>query len=56
MKAIARLATERTAIAFETGKSRVIFIDETSVKTNLARQRGWSQWGARLVMDAPFGS
>lgn len=35
---------------------RVVFIDETSVKTNLTRQRGWSPRGARLVMDAPFGS
>jgi len=29
--------------------------EETSVKTNLTRQRGWSQRGERLVMDAPFG-
>ena len=35
---------------------RVVFIDETSVKTNLTRQSGWSQRGERLVMDAPFGS
>ena len=35
---------------------RVVFIDETSVKTNLTRQRGWSPRGNRLVMDAPFGS
>lgn len=35
---------------------RVVFIDETSVKTNLTRQRGWSQRGKRLVMEAPFGS
>ena len=34
----------------------VVFIDETSVKTNLTRQRGWSPRGERLVMDAPFGS
>src|SRR5210317_1400965 len=34
----------------------VVFIDETSVKTNLTRQRGWSQRGERRVMDAPFGS
>lgn len=31
-------------------------LDETSVKTNLTRQRGWSSRGDRLVMDAPFGS
>jgi hypothetical protein len=32
-----------------------VFIDETAVKTNLTRQRGWSQRGERLVMDAPLG-
>jgi hypothetical protein len=35
---------------------RVVFIDETSVKTNLTRQGEWSQRGERLVIDAPFGS
>ena len=35
---------------------RVVFIDETSIKTHLTRQRGWAQRGERLVMDAPFGS
>lgn len=35
---------------------RVVFIDETSVKTNLTRLRGWALRGDRLVMDAPFGS
>nr|WP_297767652.1 IS630 family transposase [uncultured Roseovarius sp.] len=35
---------------------RVVFIDETSVKTNLTRQRGWSSRGERLVMHAPFGA
>jgi len=35
---------------------RLVFIDETSVKTNLTRQRGRSLQGQRLVMDAPFGA
>ena len=35
---------------------RVVFIDETAVKTNLTRLRGWSPRGERLRMDAPFGS
>jgi transposase len=35
---------------------RVVFIDETSVKTNLTRLRGWAPRGDRLVMGAPFGS
>lgn len=34
----------------------VVFIDETSVKTNLTRPRGWALRGQRLVMDAPFGA
>lgn len=35
---------------------RVVFIDETAVKTNLTRLRGRSLRGQRLNMDAPFGS
>jgi len=34
---------------------RVVFLDETAVKTNLTRLRGWAPRGARLTMDAPFG-
>ena len=33
-----------------------VFIDETAVKINLIRQRGWSPRGDRLIMDTPFGS
>lgn len=35
---------------------RVVFIDETSVKTNLTRLRGRSLRGTRLTGSAPFGS
>ncbi|MDD9746786.1 MULTISPECIES: IS630 family transposase [Marinovum] len=35
---------------------RVVFIDETAVKTNLTRLRGRAKRGERLTMDAPFGS
>ena len=35
---------------------RVVFIDETSVKTNLTRIRGRSPRGTRLTASAPFGS
>ena len=35
---------------------RVVFIDETSVKTNLTRQYGRSLCGKRLEMDVPFGA
>lgn len=34
---------------------RLVFIDETSVKTNLTRLRGRAQKGERLRSDAPFG-
>ena len=35
---------------------RLVFIDETSVKTNLTRQYGRSLCGVRLEMDVPFGA
>jgi len=35
---------------------RVVFLDETAVKTNLTRLRGWAPRGERLTMEAPFGS
>lgn len=35
---------------------RLVFIDETSVKTNLTRLRGRSLRGQRLEMDTPFGA
>ena len=34
---------------------RLVFIDETSVKTNLTRLRGHAQVGKRLFGPAPFG-
>lgn len=40
----------------QTQPERVVFIDETCVKTNLTRLRGRSLRGQRLAMDAPFGS
>ena len=35
--------------------TRLAFIDETSLKTNMAKTTGWSLCGARLVDHAPFG-
>ncbi|MEO1110475.1 MAG: hypothetical protein AAFX90_21420 [Pseudomonadota bacterium] len=35
---------------------RVVFIDETAMKTNLTRLRGTAKRGRCLKMDAPFGS
>ncbi len=34
---------------------RLAFIDETSVKTNMAKTTGWAPRGLRLVDHAPFG-
>jgi transposase len=39
-----------------THPDRLVFIDETSVKTNLTRLRGRSRRGCRLEMNAPFGA
>jgi transposase len=36
--------------------TRIGFIDETSLKTNMAKTTGWAPRGARLVDHAPFGS
>ena len=35
--------------------ARLIFIDETWTKTNMAPLRGWSEKGTRLLAHAPFG-
>jgi transposase len=35
--------------------ARLVFIDETSVKTNMTPLRGRSLKGKRLIADAPFG-
>ncbi len=34
---------------------RVIFIDETSLKTNMTKAAGWAPSGARLIDHAPGG-
>ena len=34
---------------------RLVFIDETSLKTNLVKTTGWSPVGVRLIDHAPFG-
>ena len=36
--------------------TRIGFIDETSVKTDMAKTTGWAPRGQRLVDHAPFGS
>src|SRR6056297_1045266 len=42
--------------AIAASHDRVVFPDETAVKTNLTRLRGRTLRGERLTMDAPFGS
>ena len=34
---------------------RLVFIDETWAKTNMAPLRGWAARGQRLIGKAPFG-
>ncbi len=34
---------------------RLVFIDETWAKTNMAPLRGWAARGQRLIGRAPFG-
>ena len=34
---------------------RLVFIDETALKTNLVKATGWAPVGARLIDHAPFG-
>lgn len=41
--------------AMQREPERLVFIDETSVKTNMTRLRGRSLRGERLKADAPFG-
>lgn len=42
--------------AMRKAPERLVFIDETSVKTNLTRLRGRSMKGRRLNAPAPFGA
>ncbi|MBB3290442.1 MULTISPECIES: transposase [Rhizobium] len=41
---------------FNKAFARLIFIDETSINTNLSKRSGWSQKGRRYRTHAPFGS
>ena len=34
---------------------RLVFIDETWLKTNLVKTTGWAPIGERLIDHAPFG-
>lgn len=41
--------------AMQAEPGRLVFLDETSVKTNMCRLRGRSLCGTRLKASAPFG-
>ena len=41
--------------AMRKSPGRLVFVDETSVKTNMTPLRGRSKKGKRLQADAPFG-
>ncbi len=41
--------------AMHAAPGRLVFIDETSIKTNMTPTRGRSQKGTRLIAEAPFG-
>jgi transposase len=52
------IARKRTRWKAHQGKidaSRMVFIDETWIKTNMAPLRGWGLCGQRLEASAPFG-
>jgi len=55
VKAARREWIDRRQPFMRTQPSRLVFIDETSVKTNMTPLRGRSLCGERLPADAPFG-
>src|ERR1700733_2561868 len=52
---IARKRTRWKAHQGRIDTSRLVFIDETWIKTNMAPLRGWGPSGQRLEASAPFG-
>ena len=55
VKAARRTWRERRQPFMRRQPARLIFVDETSVKTNMTPLRGRSPRGERLMADAPFG-
>jgi transposase len=53
--AIARKRARWKAHQGRIDASRLVFIDETWIKTNMAPLRGWGPCGQRLEASAPFG-
>lgn len=55
MKADRRTWVDRRQPFMRRQPARLVFVDETSVKTNMTPLRGRSPRGQRLMADAPFG-
>ena len=50
-----RVWIEERQPAFANMLERLVFIDETSLKTSLVKTTGWALVGQRLIDHAPFG-
>jgi hypothetical protein len=55
VRAARHLWTTRRQRRMRAEPHRLVFLDETAVKTNLTRLRGWAPVGQRLYGSAPFG-
>jgi transposase len=55
VKSARRMWCDRRQPFMRRQPGRLVFIDETSVKTNMTPVRGRSPKGERLIADAPFG-
>src|SRR6201995_2656714 len=52
---VARTRARWKAYQGRINASRLVFIDETWIKTNMSPLRGWGPCGHRLTASAPFG-
>ena len=52
---VARKRTRWTALQGHLDPRRLVFIDETWIRTNMAPLRGWGEKGKRLAGFAPYG-
>jgi putative transposase len=52
---VARRRAQWTKYQGRIDPSRLVFIDETWTKTNMAPLRGWAQCGSRLIAKVPHG-
>ena len=54
-KDVARRRAQWMAHQHKVDAQRLVFIDETWARTNMAPRRGWGRRGTRLVGKAPHG-